>query len=233
MRPNSTETPLCEVQGCDARVHGRGLCRVHYDESRYLESTGQRPEAQAAAQRESSIDSELRYGSVAAWRSPHGTTSMFASEEEHRDAWDARREELLSEYLTPPSVPGRRPAAWWRFEARRPEHLRPYPLDPPPGEPRWGEAHGQALDSCDFEPILYLAANGHLFDDEVEAIRERGREAAGRIGTDREQRGSTRAVSKDRSKVRLARAVDAALAGKPDDGPDYGVGRGPLIVREG
>jgi hypothetical protein len=76
---------------------------------------------------------------------------MFASEEEHRDAWEARSEELLSEYLTPPTRPGRRPVAWWRFEARRPEHLGPCPLDPPAV---LGAAHGRALDRHEFEPIL-------------------------------------------------------------------------------
>jgi hypothetical protein len=117
-------------------------------------------------------------------------------------------------------------AAWWLYEARRPEHLGPYPLHPQPGEPRWGTAHAQAFDSYDFEPILYLAANGRLFEDEIRVIRERGAEAAERVGTDREQRGTTYAISQDRSAVRLARAVDAALAGEPDDAPDYGVGRG-------
>lgn len=119
------------------------------------------------------------------------------------------------------------------YEASRPEHLGAYPLDPAPGQARWGAAHGQAIDSYEFEPILHLAANGHLANDEINAIRERGAEARDRVGTDREQRGTTYAVSKDRSAVRLARAVDGALAGTPDEGPDYGVGRGGSFERVG
>jgi hypothetical protein len=69
-------------------------------------------------------------------------------------------------------------------------------------------------------------------DDEVKVIRKRGSDAAGRVGADSEQRGTTHAISKDRSAVRLARAVDAALAGEPDDGPDYGIGRGRHVDAE-
>jgi hypothetical protein len=152
-----------------------------------------------------------------------GGESHFPSETEQRAAWQEHGDELVA--YARDSRPGNRPAAWWLYVARRPEHLGPYPLDPPPGQPRWGEAHGQAIDRHKFEPILYLAANGHLFEDEITVIRERGSEAAERVGSNREQRGSTYAVSKDRSAVRLARAVDAALAGEPHDGPEWGVGR--------
>ena len=82
------------------------------------------------------------------------------------------------------------------YEASRPEHLGAYPLDPAPGQARWGAAHGQAIDSYEFEPILHLAANGHLANDEINAIRERGAEARDRVGTDREQRGTTHTTSR-------------------------------------
>jgi hypothetical protein len=154
---------------------------------------------------------------------PCGHESHFSSEAEKRAAWEEHRDNLIEDARD--GRPGHRPEAWWRYEARRPEHLGPDPLEPPPGQPLWGEEHGRAIDSYDFEPILYLAANGHLADDEIKVIRERAFEAAERVGTDREQRGTTYAVSKDRSAVRLARAMDAALAGEPDDGPDYGIGR--------
>jgi hypothetical protein len=153
-----------------------------------------------------------------------GGESRFSSETEKRAAWQDHRDELVA--YARDGRPGNRPEAWWLYEAGRPEHLGSYPLEPPPGEPRWGDEHGRARDRHDFEPILYLAANGHLFEDEIRVIRERGAEAGERVGTDREQRGSTYAVSEDRSAVRLARAVDGALAGTPDEGPDYGVGRG-------
>jgi hypothetical protein len=161
---------------------------------------------------------------------PAGRESHFSSETDKRTAWQEHREELI-EYARD-GRPGNRPAAWWLYEARRPEHLGPHPLEPPPGEPRWGDEHGRALDDYDFEPILYMAANGHLTNHEVTAIRERGAEARERVGTDREQRGTTYAMSQDRSAVRLARAVDAALAGEPDDAPDYGIGRSKHVDAE-
>ena len=110
----------CEIPGCHARVHGRGLCRIHYDQGRYLQATGRSPEAVETARREQSIHAELRLGCVAEWRSPYGTNSMFATDDEHREAWEARRDEIMAEALTPPLTPGHRPAAWWDFEAGRP-----------------------------------------------------------------------------------------------------------------
>jgi hypothetical protein len=161
---------------------------------------------------------------------PSGDESHFSSEAEKRAAWEEHREELIE--CARDRRPGHRPKAWWSYEAARPEHLGPYPLEPPPGEPRWGEAHGRAIDCHEFEPILYLAAHGQLTDDEVKIIRERGVEAAERVGTDREQRGTTYAISSDRSAIRLARAVDAALGGEQDAGPDYGMGRGRHVDAE-
>jgi hypothetical protein len=121
MLTTTTETngnhAVCEVPVCHARVHGQGLCRIHYDEDRYLGTTGRSPEVEEAERREHAIRGELRYGCVAAWRSPHGTCSMFKTDEERREAWEARSEELMEEYLTPPLLPGHRPAAWWKFEA--------------------------------------------------------------------------------------------------------------------
>ncbi len=134
-----------------------------------------------------------------------------------RELWDEHREELIRESCR--DLAGRRPWAYWRFDAGRPEHLTPYPLDPPEGEPTWGEAHGRALDDYSFEPVLFLAERGELLEDEVDAIREAALEAADRVGTDRERRGTTYAVSEDRSAVRLAIRVDRAL-GEPSG--DYG-----------
>ena len=102
--------PLCEVAGCGARVHGSGLCRIHYDCDRYLRATGRSPEALAEVRRERSIDDELCLGGVAERESPHGTNSMFASDHERREAWEARRSRLLSRYLTRRFFPASDPA---------------------------------------------------------------------------------------------------------------------------
>jgi hypothetical protein len=61
--------------------------------------------------------------------------------------------------------------------------------------------------------VLYLVRGGYLLADEIEEIRGRAAEAAARVGTGREQMQSP-AISKDRSAVRLAQAVDHAL-GEP------------------
>ena len=125
MSTHNGRAAACEIRGCGARVHGNGLCRRHYDEDRYLQTTGRSPEAVAEAQREQAIEGELRLGCVAEWHSPHGTNSMFATDEERRAAWEERREALMVNYLTPPLLPGHRPFAWWRYEAGRPQHLTP------------------------------------------------------------------------------------------------------------
>jgi len=193
-RKMTRESPVsrhCEVPGCAARVHGRGPCRVHYDRLRYEETTGRTPEAIEEGARESSIRAELELGCVPTWRSPHGTGSMFASEADLRAAWEEMGDEILKDYLTPPLIPGRRPDAWWRFVADRPEHSTPYPLDPPQGAERWGEAHGRALDDHNIEPVVWMAANRHLQHHELEQIREKALEASTRVGR-RERRCRTR-----------------------------------------
>ncbi|MGA9635501.1 MAG: hypothetical protein WBQ41_09745 [Solirubrobacterales bacterium] len=101
---------LCEILDCTAEVHGRGLCRIHFDEQRYLRTTGKSAEAVEVARREQAILDDLRLGGVAEWMSPHGTNSMFATDEERRAAWEERKDELMSEYLTARSV-GHRPGA--------------------------------------------------------------------------------------------------------------------------
>jgi hypothetical protein len=103
--------PLCEVEGCGARVHGHGLCRSHYDQERYLATTGRSAEQAEAARTEEYIEAELTYGCVAERQSPHGTNSMFKSEEEVRQAWQERREAILEHYLARPIAPGQRPSA--------------------------------------------------------------------------------------------------------------------------
>jgi hypothetical protein len=122
-----------------------------------------------------------------------------------------------------------RPSEWWEQVAGRPRHLTVWPGITAAGYQ--SPETGRLLDEWEFEPVLWLARNGHLTPAEVECIRDAARDAAPRVGTDREQM-SWYTVSKDRSALRRALAVDAALAGEPDDGPDYGVGRGRHVDAE-
>ena len=218
-RKCDAEKPLNEFPRRDRSADGVGswclACHRH--------ATADWRRRQAGVEEDGTLTPEQRWELLG----PSSRESRFASEVEKRAAWAEHRDDLI-EYARE-GRPGHRPEAWWRYEAGRLGHLGRYPLDPPPGVPRWGKAHGRAIDCYEFEPILYLAANGHLTAAEITLIRERGREAAERVGTDREQRGMTYAISRDRSAVRLARAMDAALAGEPDDGPDYGVGRGRRV----
>jgi hypothetical protein len=197
----------CEVPGCRARVHGNGQCRRHYDEDRYLQTTGRSPEAVAGAQREQAIEGELTLGCVAEWRSPYGTNSMFADDEERRAAWEERREALMVNYLTPPLRPGRRPFAWWRYEAQRPAHLSDYPprdFETPQDE------RAAALDEYEIEPVAWMAAHGHPTDEELAKIAERANEARPRIGTPAEHIGSGGVDRADRRAVKLYEAVERA-----------------------
>ena len=77
MTPTANGRPAtCEIPGCSRRMHGAGLCRTHYDEQRYLASTGRDPAAAAAAESELSIRAELEYGAVGTTRSRPGPCSM-------------------------------------------------------------------------------------------------------------------------------------------------------------
>jgi hypothetical protein len=66
-RMSTNGRAICSVAGCRVRVHGNGLCRVHYDRQRYEETTQQSPEAFEAAEREQRIHGELTLGCVAEW----------------------------------------------------------------------------------------------------------------------------------------------------------------------
>ena len=130
------------------------------------------------------------------------------SEAELRAAWDMFGDELTAET----SGPGVRPLGWWRFVARRPEHLLPRP-------PFTGEAEqiAQALDEFTVEPIRYLDSHGHLRDDERDELLARAREAEARVGTGR-QLGELRITASgervwlggDRSAVAIGEALARA-----------------------
>lgn len=42
----------------------------------------------------------------------------FANDQEHRECWEQHRDVVLPEYIV--EFPGRRPDAWWRFDAPEP-----------------------------------------------------------------------------------------------------------------
>jgi hypothetical protein len=200
---------VCKVTGCRAAVHGQGLCRVHYDRDRYQRTIGSTPEAVEARRREQAIEGELQFGCVAEWVSPHGTNSMFATDEERREAWEERREALMERYLTPPRRVGGRPQDWWDYVAGRDEHL----LEDPPllGFKGTEDEHAAALDEYENEPIIWLAENGHLTAEEIADLAEEANEARPRIGTEAEEIGSGGVDRADRRAVKLYEAVEAAL----------------------
>jgi hypothetical protein len=204
----------CQITGCDSRVlHGRGLCRRHYDLYRYRERNGKRAEAQADALRDRLIEQELQLGWVADFNSPPGAMecSMFASEEERREAWEERRERLMARSNHRLPV-GERPAAWWKYEARRPEHLSEYSGYDPEGSI---EEQADLIDEWENEPIIWLAANGHLNPEEIGAIAEDANVARARLGTDEEHIGSGGIDRPDRRAVRLHQKVTDALKPNP------------------
>jgi hypothetical protein len=128
---------------------------------------------------------------------------MFGSEREHRAAWEARREDLLRSYLTPPRIPGSRPEAWWRFEAGRLQHLKPYPLRLTGSV----QARADAVDEYEIEPVVFLAGRSELREDELEQLEADAAEAAERVGTDSERIGSGGVDRVDQRRVKLWNAV--------------------------
>jgi hypothetical protein len=139
------------------------------------------------------------------------TTEDPFSDEDLRIAWQHHRARMMEQYCR---RPGQRPWGWWFFEAGREEHLTPYPLRSE--FEGTAEERVDALIEYDIEPVVFLAANGHLRDDELAALRERANEAKLRIGTggERISGGFSRsqgAVSYDRRDVELYEAVTEAL----------------------
>lgn len=135
-----------------------------------------------------------------------------------RAVWAEYGGQVMNEYRTEPGCgePGFRPWAFWKFSAGREEYTAACP------EADGNDAEfGRALDEYEFEPIIWLARNGHLSQREAKEIRYTARAARKRVGTD-EERMQNAAISKDRSAVRLAEAVDTALAGE-EAAEDHGV----------
>ncbi len=166
----------------------------------------------ARAARENWIDSELRYGSVPDWVSPHGNGSMFAADEERRAAWEERREALMENYADR-GAPGHRPWGWWHFVAERPPYVISYADYKDSCEARSIETQADLYDQYVTEPLLFLASIGELRDDELATLEAKADEARPRIGTDDEQIGSGGVDRADRRRVRLFEAVRRAAAG--------------------
>ena len=142
------------------------------------------------------------------WACPHGTNSMFSDDEERREAWEAWREQLLEGYLTRPMLPGRRPWAWWKYEAGRSQHLVEYPDHHFKGTI---DDQADALDDYKIEPLVFLAGRGELSADELAVIAEKANEARPRLGTDGEHIGSGGVDRADQRAVKLYEAVTEAL----------------------
>jgi hypothetical protein len=67
------------------------------------------------------------------------------------------------------------------------------------------------IDAYEIEPIEWMAAHGHLTDEEIAVIEERANEARPRIGTDAEEVGSGGVDRADSRAVALHAAVRRAL----------------------
>jgi hypothetical protein len=107
---------------------------------------------------------------------------------------------------------GRRPWAWWQFEAREPMPRA-----------RWIPGEGSHLGRMEGvgDETVRLAELGELTAEELAALREEANEASMRIGTDAEHisrgwRNTPGAVSMDGRAVELWERVGAALAGRDE-----------------
>ena len=145
---------------------------------------------------------------------------MFATERERREAWEAHRERLMAEYLEPPLVPGRRPVAWWEFEAERPQYLT--------------EISERELDLAtttrrgherEVESLTWMALHGHLTRLELETLERRAAEARERIGTDREEKAALKPG------LRWRQAPSGAVGGR-ERGAAYGCSVVGLLLRQ-
>lgn len=133
----------------------------------------------------------------------------FEDDVECRRAWERHRVELVEQQAA--RLPGRRPWAWWTFDAGRPEHLEPYPEREPDESP---EQYAQRFDEWHAEPVRFLAAGGHLLRREAVELIAAGERARARIGTDAQQ-GTLIArgvwVGADRTVAVIAAAVEECV----------------------
>jgi hypothetical protein len=125
-----------------------------------------------------------------------------------------------------PRVVGSRPQAWWRFEAERPDHLTDEPdwLDYIEGREMTDEErdrYGSDYVAWEHEPIVWMAAHGHLTDDELAMIEQTAEEAERRIDTDEEGIASGD-IYDDRAAVELARRVGGLTTPPSPGGPGTG-----------
>lgn len=180
---------FCNVADCTRTVHGHGLCAAHLQE---WKRSGERPD-------ESGREDAMLAGALAL-----GTGAADFTEAELRAGWERLGAKLIEQ-----SPPGRRPLAFWAFEAGRPEHLTPRPKLGA-GALYFGDPAGaEALEDWEAEPVEFLAAEGHLTAEELAVIRGRASEAAARLGTAAERR--TGNYSRDRAAVGLAERVESRL----------------------
>ena len=148
------DTALCSVRGCGSRVHGNGLCRVHYDENRYLATTGRDPEVMASAARERWIEQELRYGSVPAGGFPswhrvnvrHARRAAGGMGGAPRNHHGRLRRSRCSRS---------RPWAWWHYFAEREPYVISYEDQRDARQSKSTEEEADIYDEYVMEPVLF------------------------------------------------------------------------------
>ena len=122
---------------------------------------------------------------LAVGRCVPGDPSVFEDPVVARRAWLRYRRELLAE-----AAPGRRPYAWWVFDAA--------PDAPPPWPDRGGD-----MAAAELECLRFLAERGHLSVDEADEALERELKYLGGDDVPEPNRGRAQ-----RKVVVLRRALD-------------------------
>lgn len=200
----------CTQEGCPNPHHSHGLCDYHVKAWRRAIAKHPdtdpkllRHESQAERERMVVVKRALQFGCVCDFEE-----WPFDSEDEHREAWELYRDHVMPQE---PYVVGSRPQAWWTFEAERPEHLTDEPDPAGYSENRTMTDEGRveyerAYIDWEHEPILWMAANGHLTDYELKRIDALAEAAIERIRNDGEE-VSSGFLHTDRAAVELARQV--------------------------
>lgn len=205
----------CSQPGCPNPHHSHGLCDFHVKAWRRAIAKEPdtdprllRHESRAERKRMVVVKQALRFGCVRDFEE-----WPFDSEDEHREAWELYGDHVMPEV---PYIAGTRPQAWWTFVAERPDHLVDEPDSADYLVDRKMTDEGRTQYERDYidwehEPILWMAANGHLTDYELAQIEARAEEAEGRVGTEAEE-VSSGFLHTDRAAVELARQVREAAA---------------------
>ena len=195
----------CLVPGCDDPHHARGFCGRHFMQwRRSPDGDPPLPSVKEARRRERLIRDELSLGCLGEAQGIDPGNTMFASEDERREAWEKYGDELTAEAEA--RRIGSRPHAWWIYVAGRPQYLGRCPSmhDADLAERTRWRHHAEV------EKWSWLAANGHLTADERAWVATRGREARKRIGTPGEHKAALSPdFGGDKEDAAIAEAVEA------------------------